>query len=133
MATAELAVSTVPDLLPAAWATIRFRRAKDKKGWALIGIPTQVYPLVALRLFEQRARLIEHHKTGLFNSILFEAPPVLAAKLACVFPAPPGCESLKVSESGDRILSGKAAKSPKAIAQAVDPSELIMPSLPEAA
>ncbi|MEO0490528.1 MAG: hypothetical protein AAF215_21685 [Cyanobacteria bacterium P01_A01_bin.123] len=128
----ELAVPTSPDLLSAAWSTIRFRRAKDKKGWALIGIPTQVYPLVVLRLFEQRARLIERHKTGPFTSVLFEAPPALAAKLACVFPAPPGCEALKVSESGDRILSGKAAKSPKAIAQAVDPSE-VMYGLPEAA
>ncbi|MEM6840356.1 MAG: hypothetical protein AAGF66_01605 [Cyanobacteria bacterium P01_H01_bin.119] len=121
----ELALSHVPNLLPAAWSSIRFRRAKEKKGWALLGIPSQVYPLVALRLFEQRARLIDHHQTGPFDSVLFEAPPALAAKLACVFPAPPGCEVLKIAERGDRILSGKAAKSAKAIAQAPDPSEAL--------
>lgn len=106
------------------WETVRFRRAKEKKGWALLGIPQQVYPLVALRLFELQVKLISRHEAEGFMSLLFEASPHVAAKLACVFPAPPGCEVLKVSESGDRILSGKAAKSAKAIAQRPDPSEL---------
>ncbi|MBE7383988.1 MAG: hypothetical protein F6J95_021545 [Leptolyngbya sp. SIO1E4] len=106
------------------WETVRFRRAKEKKGWALLGVPQQLYPLVALRLFELRAKLISRHEAEGFTSLLFEAPPTVAAKLACVFPAPPGCEGLKVSESGDRILSGKAARSAKAIAQRPDPSEL---------
>lgn len=105
------------------WQTVRFRRAKEKKGWALLGIPQQVYPLVALRLFELQARLINRHEAEGFTNLLFEAPPPVAAKLACAFPAPPGCEVLKVAESGDRILSGKAAKSAKAIAQRPDPSE----------
>ncbi|ASC74001.1 hypothetical protein XM38_049750 [Halomicronema hongdechloris C2206] len=109
---------------PPAWSTIRFRRAKDRKGWALLGIPQPVYPLVALRLFELRARLMSRHDDGSFISVLFEAPPAVAAKLARVFPAPPGCEALKVSESGDRILSGKAAKSTKAIAQRLDPTSV---------
>jgi len=109
---------------PPAWSTIRFRRAKDAKGWALLGIPQSVYPLVALRLFELRARLISRHDDGAFVSVLFEAPPAVAAKLACVFPAPPGCEALKISESGERILSGKAAKSAKAIAQRLDPTSV---------
>ena len=104
------------------WETIRFRRAKEKKGWALLGIPQAVYPLVALRLFELRVKLINRHEAEGFMNLLFEAPPNVAAKLACVFPAPPGCEVLKVSESGDRILSGKAARSAKAIAQQPDPS-----------
>jgi hypothetical protein len=109
---------------PSLWETVRFRRAKDKKGWALLGIPQPVYPLVALRLFELQAKLISRHETTGFTSLLFEAAPPVAAKLACVFPAPPGCEALKVSESGDRILSGKAAKSPKAIAQRRDPVDV---------
>ncbi|MEM9004165.1 MAG: hypothetical protein AAGE59_11655 [Cyanobacteria bacterium P01_F01_bin.86] len=107
------------------WETVRFRRAKEKKGWALLGIPQQAYPLVAFRLFELRAKLISRHEAEGFTNILFEAPANVAAKLACVFPAPPGCEVLKVSESGDRILSGKAAKSAKAIAQRQDPAALV--------
>ncbi|NJN03193.1 MAG: hypothetical protein HC816_12400 [Leptolyngbyaceae cyanobacterium RM1_1_2] len=110
---------------PAAWSTIRFRRAKEKKGWALLGIPSQVYPLVALRLFELQARLIEQHNSAPFISLLFEAPPAVSAKLACAFPAPPGCEALKISESGDRILSGKAAQSAKALSQQPDPADAI--------
>ena len=106
------------------WQTVRFRRAKEKKGWALLGIPRQVYPLVAFRLFELQAKLISHHEAEGFTNLLFEAPPNVAAKLACAFPAPPGCDGLKVSESGDRILSGKAVKSPKAITQRSDPSDL---------
>jgi hypothetical protein len=106
------------------WQTVRFRRAKEKKGWALLGIPDQVYPLVAFRLFELQAKLISRHEAEGFTNLLFEAPPNVAAKLACAFPAPPGCDVLKVSESGDRILSGKAAKSSKAIAQRPDPSDL---------
>lgn len=106
------------------WQSVRFRRAKEKKGWALLGIPQQVYPLVAFRLFELQAKLISRHEAEGFTNILFEAPPNVAAKLACAFPAPPGCDVLKVAESGDRILSGKAAKSSKAIAQRPDPSEL---------
>lgn len=105
------------------WETVRFRRAKEKKGWALLGIPQQIYPLVAVRLFELQAKLINRHEAEGFTNLLFEAPPNVAAKLACAFPAPPGCDVLKVAESGDRILSGKAAKSSKAIAQRPDPSE----------
>lgn len=116
------------------WATVRFRRAKVKKGWALLGIPRQIYPLVALRLFELQAKLINRHEAEGFMNLLFEASPVVAAKLACAFPAPPGCEVLKISESGDRILSGKAAKSTKAIAQRPDPGsmEAGLPNLAEA-
>ncbi|MEM6715094.1 MAG: hypothetical protein AAF827_14030 [Cyanobacteria bacterium P01_D01_bin.6] len=106
------------------WETVRFRRAKEKKGWALLGVPRQAYPLVALRLFELQAKLINQHEAEGFTNLLFEAPPNVAAKLACAFPAPPGCDVLKVAESGDRILSGKAAKSAKAIAQRPDPSDL---------
>ncbi|MDJ0705451.1 MAG: hypothetical protein QNJ46_19400 [Leptolyngbyaceae cyanobacterium MO_188.B28] len=109
---------------PPAWSTIRFRRAREKKGWALLGIPHTIYPLVAVRLFERRARLISQHQDGPFISLLFEASPALAANLACVFPAPPGCEVLKIAESGDRILSGKAAKSSKALSQRVDPIDV---------
>ncbi|MEM1310008.1 MAG: hypothetical protein AAGF98_11075, partial [Cyanobacteria bacterium P01_H01_bin.153] len=98
--------------------------AKEQKGWALLGIPQQAYPLVALRLFELQAKLISCHKAEGFTNLLFEASPKVAAKLACAFPAPPGCDVLKVAESGDRILSGKAAKSSKAIAQRPDPSDL---------
>ncbi|MBD2260461.1 hypothetical protein [Pseudanabaena sp. FACHB-2040] len=117
VATASISVSTPP-----AWSTIRFRRAKDSKGWALLGIPQQVYPVVALRLFEQQARLLSRHNDGSFTSVLFEAPPPLAAKLACVFPAPPGCEALRIAETGDRILPGKASKAVNAIYQQPDPS-----------
>ncbi len=106
------------------WETVRFRRAKEKKGWALLGVPRQAYPLVALRLFELQAKLINRHEAEGFTNLLFEASPKVAAKLACAFPAPPGCDVLKVAESGDRILSGKAAKSAKAIAQRPDPSDI---------
>lgn len=118
---------TVPEVSFASpiWETVRFRRAKEKKGWALLGIPQQVYPLVALRLFELQAKLINRHEAEGFTNLLFEASPKVAAKLACAFPAPPGCDVLKVSESGDRILSGKAAKSSKAISQRPDPSDLL--------
>jgi hypothetical protein len=117
-----LATAPISGVTPPAWSTIRFRRAKDSKGWALLGIPQQVYPVVALRLFEQQARLVSRHDDGTFTSLLFEAPPPLAAKLACVFPAPPGCEALRIAETGDRILSGKASKSTRAIYQRPDPS-----------
>jgi hypothetical protein len=110
-------------LVPPAWESIRFRRAKEKKGWVLLGVPRPVYPMVAVRLFELKVRLIEQHDASGFMCLLFEAPPTVAAKLAGVFPAPPGCEVLKLSEGGDRILSGKAALSAKAIAQRPDPSE----------
>ncbi|HEY9887719.1 MAG TPA: hypothetical protein V6D02_04915 [Candidatus Obscuribacterales bacterium] len=106
------------------WETVRFRRAKEKKGWALLGIPQQVYPLVALRLFELQAKLISRHEAEGFTNLLFDAPASVAAKLACAFPAPPGCEALRVAETGDRILSGKAAQSAKAIAQRPDPADL---------
>ena len=117
------AASTSVSFSSPVWQTVRFRRAKEKKGWALLGVPQQVYPLVAVRLFELQARLINRHEAEGFTNLLFEAPPPVAAKLACAFPAPPGCEVLKVAESGDRILSGKAAKSAKAIAQRPDPSD----------
>ena len=80
--------------------------------------------MVAVRLFELKARLIDQYDANGFMCLLFEAPPTVAAKLAGVFPAPPGCEVLKISEGGDRILSGKAAKSAKAISQRPDPSEV---------
>ncbi|PSN10129.1 hypothetical protein C7271_26505 [filamentous cyanobacterium CCP5] len=108
---------------PPAWASIRFRRARDQKGWALLGIPQQVYPLVALRLFELKVRLISRYDDDGFTSLMFEAPPAVAAKLAQVFPAPPGCEQLKIGAQGDRILSGKAATSAKAISQRPDPTD----------
>lgn len=113
-----------PNLTSSAWSTVRFRRARDKKGWALLGVPQPIYPAVAVRLFELQARLISRHEMDGFTSVLLEAPSTVAEKLACVFPAPPGCEVLKVSESCDRILSGKAANSAKAIAQRPDPSDL---------
>lgn len=102
------------------WSTLRFRRAKDVKGWALLGIPIPLYPLVVQRLFEQKARFIAKHRSGSFMSLLFEAPPALAATLAMTFPAPPGCEALAVNEGGSRILSGKASQSSKARFQLVD-------------
>jgi hypothetical protein len=71
-------------------------------------------------LFEQKARFIAKHNGGAFISLLFEAPPALAATLAMAFPAPPGCEALAVNESGNRILSGKAAKSAKARLQEIE-------------
>lgn len=117
---------------PPAWASIRFRRARDRKGWALLGIPVRVYPLVALRLFELKARLLSRHDDGAFTSLMFEASPAVAAKLACVFPAPPGCEALKIAPSGDRILTGQAAKSAKAIVQRHDPTD-VPPPVAEAA
>lgn len=110
-------------LVPPSWESIRFRRAKEKRGWVLLGVPRPVYPMVAVRLFELKAKLIEQYDASGFMCLLFEAPPTVAAKLAGVFPAPPGCEVLKMSERGDRILSGKAAQSAKAIAQRPDPSE----------
>ncbi|HEY9763735.1 MAG TPA: hypothetical protein V6D07_14480 [Trichocoleus sp.] len=118
-----LANASVSDsTCPPAWATIRFRRAKDSKGWALLGIPQEVYPAVAVRLFELQARLVNRYDDGSYTSLLFDAPPPVAAKLACVFPAPPGCETLKISETGDRILSGKLTQSVKGISQQPDPS-----------
>ncbi len=122
MATYPIRQAPVTLPAPAAprWETIRFRRAKDSKGWALLGIPHQVYPLIVTRLFEQRAKLIQKHDAEEFVSILFEAPATLAAKLALAFPAPPGCEVLKIAPTRDRVLSGKAANSKKALQQAMD-------------
>ncbi|MGD1906235.1 MAG: hypothetical protein ACFB0C_09615 [Leptolyngbyaceae cyanobacterium] len=118
-------LTTLPAaLIPPTWESIRFRRAKEKKGWVLLGVPRPVYPMVAVRLFELKARLIDQYDANGFMCLLFEAPPTVAAKLAGVFPAPPGREVLKISEGGDRILSGKAAKSAKAISQRPDPSEV---------
>ncbi len=119
------AAATPNPLASSYWSTIRFRRAKEKRGWALLGIPQQIYPRVALRLFDLQAKLISRHEVDGFVSLLFEAPAPVAAKLACVFPAPPGCEVLKVAETGDRILSGKAGNATNAIAQRPDPGEPI--------
>jgi hypothetical protein len=107
------------------WGTVRFRRAKEKKGWALLGIPQQLYPVVAWRLFELQAKLITRHEVDGFTSVLFEASSPVAAKLACVFPAPPGCEPLKVAETGDRILSGRATHRTEALSQRLDPADLV--------
>ena len=127
MASSSLATATTPpSLIPPSWESIRFRRAKEKKGWVLLGVPRPVYPMVAVRLFELKARLMEQYDANGFICLLFEAPPTVAAKLAGVFPAPPGCEALKISEGGDRILSGKAATSAKAISQRLDPSDHLM-------
>lgn len=116
-----LAPASDSSVVPPAWSTIRFRRAKDSKGWALLGIPQQVYPVVALRLFEQQARLLSCYDDGSFTSLLFEAPQPLAAKLACVFPAPPGCAALRISATGDRVLGG-AAKAAGSFSQPLDPA-----------
>lgn len=106
------------------WTTVRFRRARElKKGWAMLGIPNQVYPVVAMRLFERQAKLIDKHDAAGFTSLLFEAPTGLAAQLALTFPAPPGAPPLAIAATGDRVLSGKAAQSPKAIHQASDPGD----------
>lgn len=105
------------------WSTVRFRRAKTSKAWTLLGIPANAYPMVAYRLFELKAKLLEKYEKGSFVSVLFEAPPDLAAKLALAFPAPPGCNALRIAQSGDRILAGKAARSAGAIHQATDPSD----------
>ena len=101
------AIAISPPLSDSLWGTVRFRRAKDTKGWALLGIPQKLYPLVAFRLFELKARLISHHSIGPFVNVLFEASAKVAAKLACVFPAPPGCEALKISESGEEYSREK--------------------------
>ncbi|MGA1602454.1 MAG: hypothetical protein ACO4CG_09220 [Prochlorothrix sp.] len=102
------------------WSSLRFRRAKDSRGWALLGIPNPLYPLVIQRLFEEKAKFIAKHADGGFVSLLFEAPPTLAATLALTFPAPPGCAPLVINESGSRILAGQAAKSTRAQYQICD-------------
>ncbi|MEB3359825.1 MAG: hypothetical protein VKK04_24075 [Synechococcales bacterium] len=103
------------------WSTVRFRRAKNSKAWALLGIPRQGYPQVVQRLFEQQAKFLDKYEDEQFVSLLFEAPPILSAKLALTFPAPPGCEALSVAATGDRILAGRAAGAANALRQAVDP------------
>ncbi len=105
-------MTSSPSLSP--WATVRFRRAKDVRGWALLGIPLPLYPQVMQRLFEQQARFINKHHQGEFVSVLFEAPTALAAELALTFPSPAGHGSLSTNEAGDRILYGKFANSPRA-------------------
>lgn len=96
------------------WATLRFRRSKDVKGWAILGIPQSLYPLVMQPLFERQARFIDKYERGEFVNVLFEAPASLAAQLALAFPAPPGCDPLVVNGGGDRVLYGKAADSARA-------------------
>ncbi|KKJ00217.1 hypothetical protein PROH_10995 [Prochlorothrix hollandica PCC 9006 = CALU 1027] len=104
------------------WATLRFRRAQNRKGWVLLGIPTTLYPQVLHRLLEAKAQCMAKHCHGSFVNLLFEAPPTLAVTLALTFPAPPGWDPLVINEGGDRILAGKAATSaPKARSQGVDP------------
>ena len=104
------------------WSTLRFRRAKDKKGWALLGIPLSLYPLVVQRLFEEQAKFISKYRLGGFVNLRFEAPQTLAATLALTFPAPPGCEPLLVNEKGDRILAGASTHSDKARVQTIAPN-----------
>ncbi len=102
------------------WTTVRFRRAKDIKAWALLGIPLPLYPIVVQRLFERQARFLAKYHRGRYVSVLFEAPADLAAVLATTFAAPPGCEALSVNEAGDRVLFGKAAQSARAKRQVSD-------------
>jgi hypothetical protein len=102
------------------WTTVRFRRAKDIKAWALLGIPLPLYPIVVQRLFERQARFLAKYHRGRYVSLLFEAPADLAAVLATTFAAPPGCDALSVNEAGDRILFGKAAQSGRAKRQISD-------------
>ena len=104
---------------PSRWSTLRFRRAKDKPGWVLLGIPLSLYPLVVQRLFEEQAKFISKHRRGGFVNLLFEAPQSLAATLAMTFPGPPGAEPLVVNEKGDRILSGSSSRSDKARIQTI--------------
>ncbi|MFZ4665788.1 MAG: hypothetical protein ACOYME_05140 [Prochlorotrichaceae cyanobacterium] len=77
------------------WSTLRFRRAKDHKGWVLLAIPLSLYPLVVQRLFEHQAKFISKHRNGAFVNLLFEAPQALVSTLALTFPAPPGCDPLE--------------------------------------
>ncbi len=105
-------------LVTSAWATLRFRRSKDVKGWALLGIPQGLYLDVMQPLFERQTRFIEKHGRGEFVNVLFEAPVALAARLALAFPAPPSCQPLVVNQAGNRLLYGKFAKSAKARPQA---------------
>lgn len=86
------------------WTTLRFRSAKDRQAWVLLGIPQQLYPQVVQPLFEQQVRLWEKHEDGDFIHLLFEAPPAVAAALALAFPAPPHCDPLVVDGVGDRPL-----------------------------
>lgn len=105
-------------VVTSSWATLRFRRSKDVKGWALLGIPQVLYPGVMQPLFERQARFIEKHDRGGFVNVLFEAPVTLAARLALAFPAPPSCEPLVVNQAGNRLLYGRFAQSAKARPQA---------------
>lgn len=117
----------VPPLPGDRWSTLRFRRAKDSRGWALLGIPSPLYPVVIRRLFEEKAKFIAKHSEGGFVSLLFEAPSTLAATLALRFPAPPGCDPLVINESGSRILAGQAAKSTRAQYQVRDRDQVTVP------
>lgn len=105
------------------WSTVRFRRAKKAKAWTLIGIPSQIYPLVAYRLFELKAQFLEKYEKDSFVSVLFKASPAVVARLALTFPAPPRCDGLRVAQRGDRILTGKAAQSDQVLQQAVAPED----------
>ncbi len=107
-------------VVTSSWATLRFRRSKDVKGWALLGIPQALYPDVMQPLFERQTRFIEKHGQGEFVNVLFEAPVALAARLALAFPAPPSCEPLVVNQAGNRLLYGKFAQSAKARRQALE-------------
>ncbi|MGA0198577.1 MAG: hypothetical protein ACO3NK_05525 [Prochlorotrichaceae cyanobacterium] len=109
----------LPQYGPSRWSTLRFRRAKDQKGWVLLGIPLSLYSLVVQRLFEEQAKFIAKYRVGGFVNLLFEAPQTLAATLAMTFPAPPGAEPLVVNEKGDRILSGSSLRSEKARIQTI--------------
>jgi len=102
-----------------AWSTVCFRRATSGKGWALLGVPEGVAPVVLIRLVLNRARLLSD--LWMSNGLVilhFECPVEFAAKLSLLFPAPPEVEPLVISAGGNRILTGAAAQSPQARRQA---------------
>ena len=103
------------------WSTLRFRRAKDQKSWALLGIPLSLYPLVVQRLFEEQAQFISKYRLGGFVNLRFEAPQTLAATLAMTFPTPPGCEPLRVNQKGDRILGSDSPHTDQVRVQTIAP------------
>jgi hypothetical protein len=94
-------------------SAIRFRRSRDGKGWALLGMPSgPAFQALCAQLFILNCKLIEDihiSKSGFYISICFSAPMDVVTALAKEFSCPDDVEPLVFSAKGDKVLSGAAA------------------------
>ena len=91
------------------WAAVRFRRAASVSGgFVLCGVPASLFERVCARLFVLGCEFVACGSSvgSQLVWLCFRCRAEVAARLALLFPAPPGFLPLLVSRG--RVLSGAA-------------------------